>query len=323
MEDEVVKGKSILITGGTGSFGNAFVDRLLTLDPARIVIYSRDEHKQEAMARRLGAWGIDHPILRFFIGDVRSPSRLEMAMHGIDIVVHAAAMKIVPTAEYNPTECVATNIGGAENVIRASIRAGVSKVLALSTDKAVNPINLYGATKLAAEKVFIAANALSAGRCQFSIMRYGNVVGSNGSVVPVFRRLLADGRTITVTDKRMTRFWITMPQAVAFAIKCLGTMEGREIFVPRIPSIKIMDLVAAMDKVSGYNITGIRPGEKLHETLISEEELWFTDFGGNEGDGNYFVIHPSRLENKLLLDPYTSDNNDRWLTVDQIKETIK
>jgi UDP-N-acetylglucosamine 4,6-dehydratase len=178
------------------------------------VIYSRDEHKQELMARRLKAWGVDHSVLRFFIGDVRSPSRLEMAMHGIDTVVHAAALKIVPTAEYNPTECIATNIGGAENVIRAALRTGVKKVLALSTDKAVNPTNLYGATKLCAEKAFIAANALSAGQCSFSVMRYGNVCGSNGSVVPVFRSLLAAGKPITITDKRMTRFWVTMPQAV-------------------------------------------------------------------------------------------------------------
>lgn len=315
MEADNVKGKSILITGGSGSFGNAFVDRLLMLDPKRVVIYSRDEHKQEAMARRLGAWGIDHPVLRFFIGDVRSPSRLEMAMHGIDTVVHAAAMKIVPTAEYNPTECVATNIGGAENVIRAAIRSGVGKVLALSTDKAVNPVNLYGATKLAAEKIFIAANALSAGRCQFSIMRYGNVVGSNGSVVPVFRRLLVDGKRLTVTDERMTRFWITMDQAVAFPIRCLGMMEGREIFVPKIPSIKIVDLAAVMDK-RGVDIIGIRPGEKLHETLISSEESRLV-----EELERYFIINQD-CGHMPEGWSYTSDNND-FLTIDQIKETIQ
>lgn len=311
-----MKGRSILITGGTGSFGNAFVDRILTLEPKRVVIYSRDEHKQETMARRLGAWGVDHPILRFFIGDVRNPDRLEMAMHGIDTVVHAAAMKIVPTAEYNPTECVATNITGAENVIRAAIRAGVSKVLALSTDKAVNPVNLYGATKLAAEKIFIAANSLSAGSCAFSVMRYGNVVGSNGSVVPVFRRLLADGSPITITDQRMTRFWITMPEAVAWARFCLDDMIGREIFVPKIPSVRIMDLAEAMG-IGRYTFTGIRPGEKLHEALISPEEAPTA-----EEHKDFFRLHPAGTAVGGRGYAYTSDNNE-FLTVDQIKETIR
>lgn len=303
----------ILITGGSGSFGNAFVERLLTTDINRIVVYSRDEHKQEKMAQRLYS-----NRLRFFIGDVRDHQRLEMAMRGIDTVVHAAAMKIVPTAEYNPTECIATNITGAENVIKAAIRCGVRKVLALSTDKAVNPVNLYGATKLAAEKVFIAANALSAGGCAFSVMRYGNVVGSNGSVVPVFSRLLADGKPVTVTDKRMTRFWITMDEAIEFAFRCLEMMKGREIFIPKIPSVKITDLAEAMG-ARGITITGIRPGEKLHESLIS------TDEGRNTIDsGNYYCIHQDLLFGRTPMPEgwsYRSDDND-FLTIDQIRRTI-
>lgn len=313
-----MRGASILVTGGTGSFGNAFVDKLLKLEPKRIVIYSRDEHKQELMARRLGAWGVDHPVLRFFIGDVRSPSRLEMAMHGIDAVVHAAALKIVPTAEYNPTECIATNIGGAENVVRMAIRSGVRKVLALSTDKAVNPINLYGATKLCAEKAFIAANALAAGRCLFSVMRYGNVCGSNGSVVPVFREMIAKKGAVNITDRRMTRFWITMDQATDFALLCLNTMHGREIFVPKIPSIRITDLARAMDAPM-INFTGIRPGEKIYETLISEDEARST----TQPNGCYIILPDATDTYMPDRWSYRSDNNTHFLTVDEIKETIR
>lgn len=309
-----MRGSSVLVTGGSGSFGNAFVERLLAKGASRIVVYSRDEHKQEKMAQRFG----HAPNLRFFIGDVRDHQRLEMALSGIDTIVHAAAMKIVPTAEYNPTECIATNITGAENVIRAAIRCGVKRVLALSTDKAVNPINLYGATKLAAEKVFVAANALSAGACAFSVMRYGNVVGSNGSVVPVFHRLLADGKPITVTDKRMTRFWITMDQAINFSLRCLGLMNGREIFIPKIPSIKITELAEAM---GGKNVlfTGIRRGEKLHESLIS------TDEGRNTLDmGEYYCIYPDAAPHADAMPEgwsYRSDDND-FLTLDQIRRTV-
>jgi UDP-N-acetylglucosamine 4,6-dehydratase len=311
-----MKGSSILITGGSGSFGNAFVEKLLSYDPKRVVIYSRDEHKQEIMARKFGAWGVNHPILRFFIGDVRSPSRLEEAMHGIDTVVHAAALKIVPTAEYNPTECIATNIGGAENVIRAAIRAGVGKALALSTDKAVNPINLYGATKLCAEKAFVAANSLGGGRVRFSVMRYGNVCGSNGSVVPVFRKLLAEGEPIEITDRRMTRFWITMDQATHFAIVCLHNMRGREIFIPKMPSIKITDLARAMD-VPQINFTSIRPGEKLHEALISEDEA-----RSAVDCVDSWTLWPEVVDLQPPGWSYTSNNNDKWLTIDQIRETI-
>lgn len=308
-----MKGASILVTGGSGAFGNAFVDRLLTMEPKRVVIYSRDEHKQEKMARRLG----DHPALRFFIGDVRSPSRLEMALRDIDYVVHAAAMKVVPIAEYNPTECIATNIGGAENVIRASLRTGVKKVLALSTDKAVNPINLYGATKLAAEKVFIAGNALSAGRCAYSVMRYGNVCGSTGSVVPLFKELLAQGKMLTVTDSHMSRFWITMDQAVSQAMACLSNMQGREIFVPKIPSIRITDLAEAMS-AKPFAITNIRPGEKIHETLISQEEAPFA-----VDHVSHYRIDTTRINLRPDGWSYRSDTNNRWLTIDQIKETIQ
>lgn len=305
----------ILITGGSGSFGNAFVERLLANNVPRIVIYSRDEHKQERMAQKFD----HHSSLRFFIGDVRDQRRLEFALHDIDTVVHAAAMKIVPTAEYNPTECIATNITGAENVIRAAIRCGVKKVLALSTDKAVSPLNLYGATKLAAEKVFIAANALSAGSCLFSVMRYGNVVGSAGSVVPVFSRLLSAGRPLTITDRRMTRFWITMDQAIDFSFQCISEMKGREIFIPKIPSIKITDLAEAMG-ARDVVYTGIRPGEKLHETLISSDE------GRNTLDfGEYYVIYPKVSDASSPMPDgwsYRSDDND-FLTIDQIKRTVK
>jgi UDP-N-acetylglucosamine 4,6-dehydratase/5-epimerase len=310
-----IKGASILITGGTGSYGNAFVDRILREEPERIVIYSRDEQKQEAMARRLGAWGVDHNILRFFIGDVRDLDRLNLACHGIDTIVHAAALKIVPTAEYNPTECIATNVGGAQNVVKAAIAHRVQRVLALSTDKAVNPVNLYGASKLAAEKIFIASNALAAGKTAFSVMRYGNVVGSRGSAVPLFERLAKEGRPLTVTDERMTRFWITLPQAVDFSIVCLNEMIGREIFVPKIPSIGIKEL--ALSYSNNITITGIRPGEKLHETLISVDEARYTiDLG------NMFVIS-QEIEGRLPADfSYRSDTNWWWIHPEAATVTI-
>ena len=311
---------NILITGGTGSFGQAFVKKLLAQQVAkRIVIYSRGEHAQEHMARALDAWGADHPVLRFFIGDIRDLDRLCLAMHGIDTVVHAAALKIVPTAEYNPTECVATNIGGAENVVKAALHCGVKRVLALSTDKAVNPVNLYGATKLCAEKIFIAANSLAAGRCRFSVMRYGNVAGSAGSVLPLFQRLASEGKPLPITDERMTRFWITLDDATTFAIACLEMMTGREIFVPKIPSIRIVDLAAAIsDKITPN--TGIRPGEKLHETLISEDEARMTfDFH------DWFIIGPTKWQGGMPVagGAYTSLNNKEWLSVEELKEMVK
>ena len=306
---------NILITGATGSFGHVFVRFLLAhRKPERVVIYSRDEMKQEQMAQELG----DNPCLRFFIGDVRDERRLEMAMHGITTVVHAAALKIVPTAEYNPTECVATNIGGAENVVRASIRAGVRRVLALSTDKAVNPTNLYGATKLTAERIFIAANSLGAGATRFSVLRYGNVVGSRGSVVPLFHRLRKEGKAFTITDGRMTRFWITLDQAVEFSINCLQTMTGGEVFVPKIPSMKIVDLAKAMsdDPNPAFEIIGIRPGEKLHETLISEDESRYA-----HDHGSYFVIG-RRPWNTGQEWSYRSDNNSNWLSIEDLRKIL-
>jgi UDP-N-acetylglucosamine 4,6-dehydratase len=310
--------KSVLITGGSGSFGNAFVRRLLADAVAeRIVVYSRDEQKQEQMAHSLS----DHPRfsrLRFFIGDVRDCDRLSLAMHDISTVVHAAALKIVPAAEYNPTECIATNIYGAENVVKAAIRAGVKRVVALSTDKAVNPINLYGASKLCAEKIFIAANSLAAGTVLFSVVRYGNVIGSRGSVVPLFKRLAAEGKPLPITDKRMTRFWITMDQAMDLVLDCQRIMKGREIFVPKIPSIKITDLAEAMAGAPFWIETSIRPGEKINECLITEDE------SRNTVDcGTHYVI--GQWAGKLVPSGfrYTSDGNDQWLSVDQLREMNK
>lgn len=325
--------KNVLITGGSGSFGNAFVRRLLATshdgyrviepDVKRIVIYSRDEQKQEAMARELNATG-DHPIMRFFVGDVRDVDRLTFAMHGIDTVIHAAALKIVPTAEYNPTECIATNITGAENVVKAAIRSNVKRVIALSTDKAVNPINLYGASKLAAEKIFVAANYLSAGSTLFSVVRYGNVVGSRGSVVPLFQKLTAEGKSLPITDARMTRFWITMNQAINLVMSARFIMKGREIFVPKIPSIKISDLALAMSDMPAH-IVGIRPGEKLHECLLTEDESR-TAWEGMD----FFVIggdNPCPEPKGLWERPpegfrYTSDTNEKWLTVEELRRML-
>lgn len=306
----------VLITGGSGSFGQAFTEHLLTTKVERIVIYSRGEHAQEAMARKFR-----DDRLRFFIGDVRDRKRLELAMHGINTVVHAAALKIVPIAEYNPTECIATNIGGAENVVMAAIACGVSRVIGLSTDKAVNPINLYGASKLAAEKVFTAANNLSAGRCRFSVVRYGNVAGSRGSVLPLFLDLIAKEKDVIlpVTDERMTRFWITMGEAIEMVNLCHKQMKGREIFVPCIPSIKIIHLVWAL--AAQHRQVGIRPGEKLHETLITEDESFNTVY-----HDKYSIIYPTDHYPEAFPHPdvrrYSSDTNPVFLKVEQIRAMI-
>lgn len=307
-----MKDKSILVTGGSGSFGNAFVEKVLGLNPAKIIIYSRGEQLQEAMSRVY-----PDPCMRYFIGDIRDRKRLEMAMHGVDLVIHAAAMKIVPTCEYNPFEAVLTNINGAENVCQAAIATGVPKVLALSTDKAVNPLNLYGATKLAAEKIFVAANNLSAGRCRFSVVRYGNVVGSRGSVVPLFKSLVENNKPLTITDQRMTRFWMTLEQAVEFVLSSEEMMHEREIFVPKIPSIHIMDLAEAIDPGGRREVIGIRPGEKLHETLLTEDEshlcleTW-----------DRYIINPDISNNNKKGFKYASDTNDHWLSVEQIRATL-
>jgi len=263
--------KRILITGGTGSFGRRFVRMLLSEHkPQTVLIYSRDELKQYDQAAELG----DNPALRFFIGDVRDARRLSRAMEGVDYVVHAAALKQVPAAEYNPMECINTNIHGAENVIQAALDNQVKRVIALSTDKAAKPVNLYGATKLASDKLFVAANNMVGKReTRFAVVRYGNVVGSRGSVVPLFRRLLAEGASeLPITDPRMTRFWITLDEGVRFVLGSFARMQGGELFIPKIPSTRITDLALAMAPDLPHRIVGIRPGEKLHEVMCTEED---------------------------------------------------
>jgi len=318
--------KSILITGGSGSFGQAFTRYILNNQRVeRIAIYSRGEHLQEEMAH---AFNDDR--LRFFIGDVRDCDRLEMAMNGVDTVIHAAALKIVPTAEYNPTECIATNVTGAENVIRASIRSGVSRIVALSTDKAVNPINLYGASKLAAEKIFVAAHSLCVGKPKINVVRYGNVSGSRGSVLPLFKKLKAEGKPLKVTDEKMTRFWIRMDQSINLVMNALEIAdEGfhSKILVPKIPSITITDLAKAFDHDVVLN-TGIRPGEKLHETLITEDESRTTTCGYGIDDRMYYCINPSGYQKRdyeRFVEPgwrYESNTNDEWLSVEQLRTLI-
>jgi UDP-N-acetylglucosamine 4,6-dehydratase len=275
-----LSGKSVMVTGGTGSFARAFVDTLLAKNaPRRLVVFSRDEQKQDAMAREVAA---AHPKvadrMRYFIGDVRDLSRLELAMRDIDYVVHAAAIKIIPIAEYNPFETILTNVHGAENVVKAALRNKVSRVVALSTDKAANPINLYGASKLASDKIMVAANNLSgADGAKFAVVRYGNVIGSRGSVVPLFQNMINSGaKALPITDPRMTRFWITLEQGVAFVLSSLGMMNGGELFVPKIPSMRMTDLARAMAPNLPHNIVGIRPGEKLHEVMITEDDARIT-----------------------------------------------
>jgi UDP-N-acetylglucosamine 4,6-dehydratase len=322
---------SILVTGGTGSFGKRFIKTVLErYKPARLIVYSRDELKQFEMGLELPA--AKYPALRYFIGDVRDASRLEMAMRGVDTVIHAAALKQVPTAEYNPFECIATNVHGAENVVNAAIRTGVKRVVALSTDKAANPINLYGASKLASDKIFIAANHLAgSGGCRFSVVRYGNVIGSRGSVIPLFRRLVANGATeLPITDDRMTRFLITLQQGVNFVLSSISLMRGGEIFVPKIPSMKITDVAAAIGPRAKVKTIGIRPGEKLHEVLITEEDAWTTW----ELPDRY-VIEPSHShwEAKRPAIPdatrvaegfrYDSRTNSEWMSGDRLNAILQ
>jgi len=319
------KDKVILITGGTGSFGKKFTKILLEeKKPKKTIIFSRDELKQHEMR----VAGFTHPSLRYFIGDVRDRDRLLRAMNGVDVVVHAAALKQVPACEYNPMEAIKTNIIGTSNVVEAALDAGVQKVLALSTDKAVNPINLYGATKLAAEKLVIQSNAYAGGRAtRYSCVRYGNVVGSRGSVVPLFLKQRASGK-VTVTDERMTRFWLSLEQGVYFVINCIEQMEGGEVFVPKIPSTKVVDLARSIAPQAQVEIIGIRPGEKLHEVLISEDEARNT-----VELEHMFVVQPAEAlwfgyqwqhKGKLLHDGfrYSSDNNSEWLDVEGIQEFI-
>ncbi|MBH61762.1 MAG: UDP-N-acetylglucosamine 4,6-dehydratase (inverting) [Alphaproteobacteria bacterium] len=321
-------GKTVLITGGTGSFGQEFVRRVLAdYTPERLIVFSRDELKQYEMEQSYPV--ARYPCLRYFIGDVRDYERLELAMRDVDVVVHAAAMKHVPAAEYNPFECIKTNVHGAENVVRAAIKLDVDRIIALSTDKAANPINLYGASKLASDKIFVAANNLvGRKRTRFSIVRYGNVVGSRGSVVPHFRNLLRNGsKTVPITDPRMTRFWMTIGQGVAFVQSCLAMMVGGEIFVPKIPSMSIMDLAAAIVPELETEIVGIRPGEKLHEVLIPTDDARHT----LELEDR-FVVTPSfnywSEDNHATGEPvdevftYASNMNDELLDSTQLRELL-
>ena len=317
--------KTVLITGGTGSFGKKMTQTLLAeKNPKKVIIFSRDELKQHEMR----VAGYTDPRLRYFIGDVRDRERLVRAMHGVDIVIHAAALKQVPACEYNPMEAIKTNILGSSNVIEAALDAGVGKVLALSTDKAVSPANLYGGTKLVAEKLFIQSNAYAAGTAtRYACVRYGNVVGSRGSIVPLFLKLRASGK-ITVTDERMTRFWLSLEQGVQFVIHCIEQMEGGEVFVPKISSTKVIDLAKAIAPEAEIEIIGIRPGEKLHEDLLSVDEARHTI----ELE-SMFVIQPAEAswfgyswKDKGQPLPegfsYTSDSNADWLDVDGIKKYI-
>ena len=321
-----INGSSILVTGATGSFGKAFLGyALANLDPHRIVVFSRDELKQYEVRQMFG----DDPRLRFFIGDIRDRDRLERAMHGIDHVVHAAALKQVDTAEYNPSEYVATNIHGSQNVIDAAINAGVQKVVALSTDKASSPINLYGATKLVADKLFISGNHYAATHpTRFAVVRYGNVMGSRGSVVPLFRRLNAEGKSLPVTDKRMTRFWITLDAAVKFVVDSFSVMQGGELFVPRIPSMRILDLIEAVAPDAPTHETGIRPGEKLHEEMIASDDsrrtLRFPDrYVVQPVIASWGYQTPEGGEQVPDGFNYRSDNNDLWLEVDEMRELLR
>ncbi len=318
-----LKDVSILITGGTGSFGRKFCETLLREHaPKRLIVFSRDELKQHDMKTD----GFDTPSMRYFIGDVRDAKRLRRAMEGVDYVVHAAALKHVPACEYNPLEAVQTNIGGAGNIIEAALDAGVKKVIALSTDKAVNPVNLYGATKLVAEKIFTQGNAYSGGSAtRFACVRYGNVVGSRGSVIPLFLKQRASG-TLTLTDERMTRFWITLDQGVRFVLDCLEKMEGGEVFVPKIPSMKLTDLAQAIAPECKRKTVGIRPGEKLHEVLLSEDEARHAV----EHKDSY-VIYPEtvtwtdkpRPPSNVPADfRYASDTNTEWLTLEQLRQMV-
>ena len=318
-------GKVILVTGGTGSFGRRFIETVLTRGkPRKLIVYSRDELKQSEMqidlAEKFGPE--DMARMRFFLGDVRDRERLMLAFRGVDIVIHAAALKQVPAAEYNPSECIHTNIMGAENVVWACLSNRVTKVVALSTDKACNPINLYGATKLASDKTFVAANNLAGDiGTRFSAVRYGNVVGSRGSVAPFFQRLIARGATeLPITDPRMTRFWITLNQGVEFVLSSLSIMQGGEIFVPKIPSMKMTDLAAAMAPGLGTKVVGIRPGEKLHEMMISADDARSTvDLGDRYAIEPTFVEYTrAPLGGSALPEDfsYASNTNDEWLTGD-------
>ena len=318
--------KTILVTGGTGSFGNTFVPMTLEkYNPKKLIIYSRDEMKQWNMAKKFQG---DERV-RFFIGDVRDKDRLYRALNGVDYVVHAAATKIVPTAEYNPFECIKTNVNGAMNIIDACIDSGVKRVVALSTDKASSPVNLYGATKLCSDKIFIAGNSYSGGKTKFAVVRYGNVMGSRGSVIPYFLETAKTGK-LTITDKRMTRFMISLEQGVELVWHAFNDMEGGEIYVKKIPSMNICDIASAVDDKAEQVEIGIRPGEKLHEQMIGVEDAHFT-----YEYPEHFKILPQICEwgtmesmikgGKQVPEgfSYTSDNNKEWMTIPQLREWIE
>ncbi len=325
----MLNNKTILITGGTGSFGKKMTQVILQeYKPEKLIIFSRDELKQFEMSQR---WNIrEYPCIRYFIGDVRDRERLNQAFNGVDYVIHAAALKQVPAAEYNPEECIKTNILGAMNIIDAALYNNVKKVIALSTDKACNPINLYGATKLCSDKLFIAANVYRGfdKDTLFAVVRYGNVVGSRGSVVPFFKERVKTG-VLPITDKRMTRFWITLDQGVHFVLKVLELAKGGEIFVPKIPSMKIIDLAKAIAPECKNEVVGIRPGEKIHESLIGEDE------GRNTYEYNecYVVTQKHVVFNNYHLNGkgnpcsegfrYTSDNNTEWITIETLKQRLE
>jgi UDP-N-acetylglucosamine 4,6-dehydratase len=320
-----LNGSTILLTGGTGSFGNAFVERALRDLPDTIVrVFSRDELKQSEMQARFP----DHQNLRFFVGDVRNRARLARAMHGADIVVHAAAMKQVPACEYNPFEAVQTNVLGSQHVVDAAIDSSVQRVVALSTDKAVNPVNLYGATKLCEEKIVVQGNAYAShSGTVLSCVRYGNVVGSRGSVVPLFRRQAASGR-LTITDERMTRFWITLEESVDLVLFALEHAVGGEVFIPKIPSMRVVDLAEAMAPGVPVDIIGIRPGEKLHELLLTSDESRHAIDAGDVyvvlPEHPWWSERPGWLDGKEVADgfAYTSDTNDWWLSTEELASRL-
>jgi UDP-N-acetylglucosamine 4,6-dehydratase/5-epimerase len=324
-------GCTVVVTGGTGSFGRRFIDLLLRHSRARrLVVFSRDEYKQYEMHQQLAALDSD-ARLRFFIGDVRDADRLELATREAEFIVHTAALKQVPAAEYNPFECIRTNVTGAENVVRAALRNGVRKVIALSTDKAANPINLYGASKLASDKIFIAANNLAGSLgTRFAVVRYGNVVGSRGSVIPFFKKLLADGADhLPITDERMTRFWITLQQGVAFVVTSLAMMRGGEIFVPKIPSMRIADLARSMAPDLPLKTVGIRPGEKLHEVMVTEDDsrqtLELDDRYLIEPAFAWWARGPYVASGAIPVQEgfrYASDTNADWLDEARLKQLL-
>lgn len=315
--------KTILITGGTGSFGKKCTEILLwNYRPKRLIIFSRDELKQFEMAQTFSPE--KYGCMRYFIGDVRDKERLYRAFRGVDYVIHAAALKQVPAAEYNPTECIHTNIGGAENIVNVAADTGVKKLVALSTDKAVSPVNLYGATKLCSDKLFVAANAFTACDTIYSIVRYGNVMGSRGSVIPFFIKKRDEGGPLPITDPRMTRFWITLEQGVRMVLRAFEIAGGGEIFVPKIPSMKITDLAEAVAPGMPTAEVGIRPGEKLHEAMITSEDSRHTiDIG------DYYVIKPEIHKTSQCPGTpvpegfaYTSDNNTRWLSIAELRSQL-